>query len=163
MRFRFARNYRFQHTAARRRLVRSSGSWRNRAYRFNTQPPEGGWCSASFPYLAAAVVSTHSRPKAAGNQACQFIIGKQFQHTAARRRLDGIGDFEVARFTFQHTAARRRLVSTQYYRLMFDMFQHTAARRRLGKHYLMICLMRKFQHTAARRRLGLKTNDLFFL
>ena len=55
----------FQHTAARRRLA---------------------------PHLAQqqikAVVSTHSRPKAAGNLVETHKIYNKFQHTAARRRLD---------------------------------------------------------------------------
>ena len=82
----------------------------NRPHGFNTQPPEGGWFSDGlrcmycdlFQHTAArrrlayddvanlvkAVVSTHSRPKAAGSR----NINKQrpsllFQHTAARRRL----------------------------------------------------------------------------
>ena len=54
----------FQHTAARRRLA---------------------------PHLAQqqikAVVSTHSRPKAAGNLVETHKIYNKFQHTAARRRL----------------------------------------------------------------------------
>ena len=56
----------FQHTAARRRL-----EWRRTARRggscFNTQPPEGGWTVdiGSNEYTG---VSTHSRPKAAGNK-----------------------------------------------------------------------------------------------
>ena len=33
---------------------------------FNTQPPEGGWPTQSSRYCAKMVVSTHSRPKAAG-------------------------------------------------------------------------------------------------
>ena len=32
-------------------------------------------------------VSTHSRPKAAGKDAQEMIIHREFQHTAARRRL----------------------------------------------------------------------------
>ena len=54
----------FQHTAARRRLVNSS--------RAVTLPP---------------IVSTHSRPKAAGATRIieEYLHG--FQHTAARRRL----------------------------------------------------------------------------
>ena len=61
------------------------------SYRFNTQPPEGGWnrcfivrlCKSLFQHTAArrrlgrnkrirlstSLVSTHSRPKAAGSQA----------------------------------------------------------------------------------------------
>ena len=33
---------------------------------FNTQPPEGGWLGAG-DFVGAAAVSTHSRPKAAGD------------------------------------------------------------------------------------------------
>ena len=56
--------YQFQHTAARRRLViylfinfHLKG--------FNTQPPEGGWAFERL-VMVVPVVSTHSRPKAAG-------------------------------------------------------------------------------------------------
>ena len=54
----------FQHTAARRRLAVKTdvcipiGS-------FNTQPPEGGWDLLLIPAYVL-LVSTHSRPKAAG-------------------------------------------------------------------------------------------------
>ena len=33
---------------------------------FNTQPPEGGWPGKVVVKAASKVVSTHSRPKAAG-------------------------------------------------------------------------------------------------
>ena len=50
-------------------------------------------------YTPANLVSTHSRPKAAGNQILRPNSDGQFQHTAARRRLgsairlvvDGVG------------------------------------------------------------------------
>ena len=55
----------FQHTAARRRLV--IASWRNRhCFGFNTQPPEGGWSGKDSNASYSTSVSTHSRPKAAG-------------------------------------------------------------------------------------------------
>ena len=54
----------FQHTAARRRLVYKSLK-DDKAIRFNTQPPEGGW-SSMRRMAGFAIVSTHSRPKAAG-------------------------------------------------------------------------------------------------
>ena len=38
---------------------------------FNTQPPEGGWMRAG-EICALKWVSTHSRPKAAGDQRCLF-------------------------------------------------------------------------------------------
>ena len=34
--------------------------------RFNTQPPEGGWYIHTTDYILYNLVSTHSRPKAAG-------------------------------------------------------------------------------------------------
>ena len=105
---------RFQHTAARRRLVKwlgysclfclcfntqpPEGGWagrnaKNGGFRcFNTQPPEGGW-SISLKLQDDFEVSTHSRPKAAGRIDMNITIQEmKFQHTAARRRLEGIGD-----------------------------------------------------------------------
>ena len=54
---------------------------------FNTQPPEGGWaCHADG--VGRSIVSTHSRPKAAGVGGYTGAGGvHEFQHTAARRRL----------------------------------------------------------------------------
>ena len=57
---------RFQHTAARRRLVPRTTARVLLAFCFNTQPPEGGWRrDKGFPSYRRWV-STHSRPKAAG-------------------------------------------------------------------------------------------------
>ena len=64
----------FQHTAARRRLVRSV-QIRPRVYGFNTQPPEGGWALVGEDALNELVVSTHSRPKAAGMRKLIKSIG----------------------------------------------------------------------------------------
>ena len=55
----------FQHTAARRRLVQHLGQAGTNKLCFNTQQPEGGW------FLMADL----------------FTITLAFQHTAARRRL----------------------------------------------------------------------------
>ena len=55
---------RFQHTAARRRLV-AAGDGKPCQFGFNTQPPEGGWMMLGYNDMKA--------------------VG--FQHTAARRRL----------------------------------------------------------------------------
>ena len=54
---------------------------------FNTQPPEGGW--RPFDLV--------------------ILLAREFQHTAARRRLDSDGEIIAAEAMFQHTAARRRL------------------------------------------------------
>ena len=98
----------FQHTAARRRLVKRNQTVFSHK-RFNTQPPEGGWTirphktkrsvvsTHSRPKAAGPIdekvmtpidVSTHSRPKAAGLHRLHYPSQKMFQHTAARRRLD---------------------------------------------------------------------------
>ena len=79
---------RFQHTAARRRLGNAAQNLQCFAG-FNTQPPEGGWIG-KMAKQAMAIVSTHSRPKAAGGIVQIQNFRWEFQHTAARRRL---GDF----------------------------------------------------------------------
>ena len=55
----------FQHTAARRRLGRPQHKSIGNPKRFNTQPPEGGWFYGET-IVEGFLVSTHSRPKAAG-------------------------------------------------------------------------------------------------
>ena len=75
----------FQHTAARRRLLSVVSALRLRGC-FNTQPPEGGW-SAVYQAGKAVRVSTHSRPKAAAAPVKDEERDLWFQHTAARRRL----------------------------------------------------------------------------
>ena len=90
----FVRNYKikvrqFQHTAARRRLV----------------------AQVVITWIVF-VVSTHSRPKAAGRKPVKAIRWTTFQHTAARRRLAARADRYRYAVLFQHTAARRRLESS---------------------------------------------------
>ena len=98
----------FQHTAARRRLARHrdtngldrrfntqppEGGWKRLTQDalgrtgFNTQPPEGGWVDFRRLFALLGVVSTHSRPKAAGAKGWLQKMREEFQHTAARRRL----------------------------------------------------------------------------
>ena len=82
----------FQHTAARRRLVQTVWLCPIRERCFNTQPPEGGWFNRVYARCLLGV-STHSRPKAAGPKVLFFgQIRNKFQHTAARRRLESGGD-----------------------------------------------------------------------
>ena len=143
----------FQHTAARRRLVPISGlltiSWmfQHTAARRRL----------AFPILSPAywdVVSTHSRPKAAGTQYRAEPPSVEFQHTAARRRLAKKQPCPLNLVRFQHTAARRRLGGGIVGSVWSSMFQHTAARRRLADFRVKIFVFMLFQHTAARRRLG---------
>ena len=76
----------FQHTAARRRLRRFILS-PCKPYCFNTQPPEGG-CNSCL-YETSQFGSFNTQPPEGG---CSHIrqdtnMGREFQHTAARRRL----------------------------------------------------------------------------
>ena len=164
----------FQHTAARRRLARWSVS-NGRRSSFNTQPPEGGWTIAAF-FAAIGAVSTHSRPKAAGDgepvSSKHLLVSTHSRPKAAgdgepvsskhllvstHSRPKAAGPQTAQGFLnqlFQHTAARRRLVPCLCKRLPSRQFQHTAARRRLAAIERKPDGERKFQHTAARRRLG---------
>ena len=125
----------FQHTAARRRLVAVPASPFSDGSCFNTQPPEGGWLALKTKAVGIFMFQhTAARRRLAADCYVGFIQMK-FQHIAARRRLGGFGGnvgaagrvsthsrpkaaggcrsaFQVASFMeeFQHTAARRRLV-----------------------------------------------------
>ena len=61
-------------------------AWALKAFRFNTQPPEGGWIRQHMA-KGEDWVSTHSRPKAAVLDNRLHGFAYEFQHTAARRRL----------------------------------------------------------------------------
>ena len=78
----------FQHTATRRWLRRGSTRQKRRKRGFNTQP-RGGGCRMQITHRSSQ---------------------KQFQHTAARRRLHlTLSQNKCLSCSFQHTAARRRL------------------------------------------------------
>ena len=119
---------------------------------FNTQP-RGGGC---FP--AANRISWKSgfntQPRGGGCHLCDLLCFRvQFQHTAARRRLQFMITPSTKTMMFQHTAARRRL-PVYFDPTFFNLgFQHTAARRRLRAQPWQLKLDSQFQHTAARRRL----------
>ena len=98
---------------------------------FNTQPPEGGWVIAFLAHIGVAVVSTHSRPKAAGENLQEYVSECKFQHTAARRRL--------VRRTLQtclmlgfNTQPPEGGWHMDMLHTRLNLFQHTAARRRLA-------------------------------
>ena len=97
----------FQHAAARRRLSKpAANNDPNNGFNtqppeggcpkprspspscrcFNTQPPEGG-CTSFFTDIKSLIVSTRSRPKAAGINPVGRKLYEWFQHAAARRRL----------------------------------------------------------------------------
>ena len=123
----------FQHTAARRRLE----------------------ITHSHAERCFVLVSTHSRPKAAGLTSPITDFDVMFQHTAARRRL-------VESVVFTHddlsvsTHSRPKAAGQARCRKLFSnsWFQHTAARRRLVMSAFIVFGSLRFQHTAARRRLA---------
>ena len=143
----------FQHTAARRRLAsRQKRRTGHSLVSTHSRPKAAGDNAISSG--AAIIVSTHSRPKAAGAAIVRPLILPKFQHTAARRRLDNELGMPIPKSQFQHTAARRRLAKTSTNTALAVLFQHTAARRRLADGQVNQSLSQRFQHTAARRRLG---------
>ena len=101
-------------------------------WRFNTQPPEGGW--VQFFFQLWCVVGFNTQPPEGGWDGSGRLAHSAalFQHTAARRRLAGKGDVGAMNMWFQHTAARRRLAQKRKIPRLSEQFQHTAARRRLA-------------------------------
>ena len=144
----------FQHTAARRRLVNCLvGSNGKILVSTHSRPKAAG--PLIRPLRRLRRVSTHSRPKAAG-MVCVFVgAAVLFQHTAARRRLAPFPCVGKPEFRFQHTAARRRLELGKPSFCNTLPFQHTAARRRLALGIVLTSKPSEFQHTAARRRLAI--------
>ncbi len=76
----------FQHTAARRRLV-GRLLWLLPSPMFQHTAARRRLATQIGCHFEEVSVSTHSRPKAAGNRRNRRNRHKQFQHTAARRRL----------------------------------------------------------------------------
>ena len=124
-------NYKFQHTAARRRLV-----------------------TLCFAIDFSLCVSTHSRPKAAGNLAMQDTL---VFDVSTHSRPKAAGDQQVYREfngKFQHTAARRRLVMYILLGLHHeDVSTHSRPKAAGFSNQPLDIVARQFQHTAARRRL----------
>ena len=122
----------FQHTAARRRLDRKCfDGYFIRC--FNTQPPEGGWEDSSSTF-ATDIVSTHSRPKAAG-----FFksMGQTFIQVSTHSRPKAAGICAwipyicFCCFNTQPPEGGWRYAKAVLSAL--ELFQHTAARRRLAR------------------------------
>ena len=78
----------FQHTAARRRLVADNYDVLRLVIEFQHTAARRRLASPNLQLIGQLVVSTHSRPKAAGcRQPHRTADVLSFQHTAARRRL----------------------------------------------------------------------------
>ena len=101
------------------------------------------------------LVSTHSRPKAAG---CWLwpvqALMLQFQHTAARRRLGRSFPLSQPLKQFQHTAARRRLGHAANLHAVPVLSFNTQPPEGGWLPTRLHQVQRWFQHTAARRRLA---------
>ena len=144
----------FQHTAARRRLVDAFVSVvTQELFQHTAARRRLGFCACCTS--AVVIVSTHSRPKAAGSRTAILVADTSFQHTAARRRLGQHGSLFPARtnrfntqppeggwfgtvaFVFDEggvsTHSRPKAAGANYPRQNANAaFQHTAARRRLA-------------------------------
>ena len=143
----------FQHTAARRRLAMAL-EFKSRQPCFNTQPPEGGWMPRC-PTKIVNMVSTHSRPKAAGSIS---HISYQIQSCFNTQPPEGGWTFNTVNtffsLSFNTQPPEGGWPCHRCWQTQGGRFQHTAARRRLGHSWLNNTPPRQFQHTAARRRLG---------
>ena len=87
----------------------------------------------------------------------------EFQHTAARRRLNVSKPDNGVLNWFQHTAARRRLTQQQIaYALGISVSTHSRSKAAETNAERLFVYDGVFQHTAARRRLsaGTKYNSL---
>ena len=74
-------------------------------WRFNTQPPEGGW-KDFYRQNPAYNVSTHSRLKAAGKNLRQLWQVLRVSTHSRLKAAGGFGDaLGIALKMFQHTAA----------------------------------------------------------
>ena len=99
---------------------------------FNTQPPEGGWGNLRRD-VAVILVSTHSRPKAAG-----MIVAldkhRPFVSTHSRPKAAGWGGFlrqPLPHGVSTHSRPKAAGCFLSCRLPLLILFQHTAARRRL--------------------------------
>ena len=100
----YRRHYgRFQHTAARRRLDDMIAE-NSDDEGFNTQPPEGGWLYVLLN-CPVFIVSTHSRPKAAGRQ-CFYPVRLHGVSTHSRPKAAGAKKMEEATGDYVSTHSR---------------------------------------------------------
>ena len=89
--------------------------------------------AAGFPVRCQSrhrLVSTHSRPKAAASMLLFMVSVYLFQHTAARRRLQGRARSALAEAVSTHSRPKAAGFPS-IDGVEICRFQHTAARRRL--------------------------------
>ena len=94
--------------------------------RFNTQPPKGGWV-VNKTYFASYVVSTHSRLKAAGEQAAKYDYAGLVS-THSRLKAAGLSDGLPLSAGWVSTHSRLKAAGPAHgCSVMERRFQHTAA------------------------------------
>ena len=104
--------------------------------------------------VAANGVSTRSRPKAAVERGWDAEDAKTFQHAAARRRLGADGEVGGGLRCFNTQPPEGGCFTRIGTRVQREgWFQHAAARRRLLNPPTNTAAQCPFQHAAARRRL----------
>ena len=140
----------FQHTAARRRLLPTSCNCLRLSVSTHSRPKAAG--NSAVKPVNSIPVSTHSRPKAAGlhNEADSSNECFNTQPPEGGCRLIVCPNRQNDSFNTQPPEGG----CDDYVGLLPSHgFQHTAARRRLVllQHLPLYCHL--FQHTAARRRL----------
>ena len=168
----------FQHTAARRRLVRptsflagrrsvSTHSRPKAAGRtvirllplgggFNTQPPEGGWVGRNQHIRGRCGFNT--QPPEGGwinSSSPRFFPEKVSTHSRPKAAGRESGTSVKGRSSFNTQPPEGGWLMVLTVNCIYAWFQHTAARRRLENVLISAGTDSGFQHTAARRRLGL--------
>ena len=144
----------FQHTAARRRLGQRQNI-QSQEKSFNTQPPEGGW--RLLPLTDTTFTGFNTQPPEGGwpPEKTPKRLKNEFQHTAARRRLDGVGDGVDFGFAVS-THSRPKAAGAVNALGMAVVIVSTHSRPKAAGSYRLNRYMHMplFQHTAARRRLA---------
>ena len=121
----------FQHTAARRQLAHHAGAGSLVRRSFNTQPPEGSWQQQPGQSIRPGV-STHSRPKAAGN-GMKVSAQREVVSTHSRPKAAGVEPIYNSNLCIVSTHSRPKAAGDSGVQsITGDEFQHTAARRRLA-------------------------------
>ena len=138
----------FQHTAARRRLGDTAIiiPFKHLVSTHSRPKAAGVRCR---PFQGRDTVSTHSRPKAAGGCCSKW---KYSADVSTHSRPKAAGRLRCERYRYRRvsTHSRPKAAGQQSaWTLSTHTFQHTAARRRLGTFWHVTNCPRKFQHTAA--------------
>ena len=141
----------FQHTAARRRLLKLTSTLAKRRG-FNTQPRGGGCRCPGYPEDSSNRVSTHSRVEAAAPLPQTRQSKRRSFNTQPRE--GGCIRHNILRFhkVCFNTQPPEGGCGDQFLPILIArLFQHTATRRWLPSMRLVFSIPCRFQHTATRR------------